>query len=306
MTDYPQVPSPNHRAGRIKAVRLVVLHTAETPCEPGRAVGIATYLARPDVQASAHFCVDPEATVQGVQEEDTAWAAPGANADGIQIEQAAYAGFGPADWAGVNPQQMMTGQLVPLVAGICERWDIPAVALDTAGVLSGAAGITTHVAVSTAYGLSDHWDCGPDYPLDAVVAQVAALLTQTPTPTPPTPPAPPTERDQDMALTIIEATERPTPFNGRPVWDLAISGPAQLGGTAVQSWVTIMPVDPQPTDTPIKVDVHCTGANGLSVVNTLSVTAVTFWPVPYAGRVSVVADVPLLVHGREVHYQATA
>jgi hypothetical protein len=306
MTDYPQIPSPNYRPGRIKPVRLVVLHTAETQCEPGRAVGIANYLARPDVQASAHYCVDPEATVQGVQEEDTAWAAPGANADGIQIEQAAYARFDADGWADVNPQQMMTGQLVPLVAGICTRWDIPAVALDTAGVLSGAAGITTHVAVSEAYGLSDHWDCGPDYPLDAVVAQVAALITPTP-PTPPAPPAPPTERDQDdMALTIIEATKRPTQFNGRTVWDLAISGPAQLGGTAVQSWVTIMPVDPQPTA--ISVDVHCSGPAGISVVNTLDVGAVTFWSAPFTGRVSVVvdADVPLLVHGREIHYQATA
>ena len=297
MTDYPQIPSPNFRAGRIKPVRLVVLHTAETPCEPGRAVGIASYLARPDVQASAHYCCDPSATVQGVQEEDTAWAAPGANADGIQIEQAGYARLDADGWAGVNPQQMMTGQVVPLVAGICTRWNIPPVALDTAGVLSGAAGITTHVCVSEAYGLSDHWDCGPDYPLDAVVAQVAALIT----PTPPTPPAPPTTGDQDMALTIIEAVERPTQFNGRTVWDLAISGPAQLGGTAVQSWVTIMPVDPQPTA--ISVDVHCSGPDG-AVVNTLTVGSVMFWPVPFTGRVSVVADVPLLVHGREVHYQA--
>ena len=302
MTDYPQIPSPNYRPGRIKPVRLVVLHTAETPCEPGRAVGIATYLARPAVQASAHYCVDPSATVQGVQEEDTAWAAPGANADGIQIEQAAYAGFDAADWVGVNPQQMITGQLVPLVAGICTRWNIPPVALDTAGVLSGAAGITTHVAVSEAYGLSDHWDCGPAYPLDAVVAQVAALLNPTP-PAPPAPPTPSITGDQDMALTIIEAVERPTQFGGRTVWDLAISGPAQLGGTAVQSWVTIMPVDP--TDTPVSVDIHCTGPDG-AVVNTLDVNAVTFWPVPFTARVSVVANVPLLVHGREIHYQATA
>ena len=304
MTDYPQVPSPNYRPGRIKPVRLVVLHTAETPCEPGRAIGIARYLARPDVQASAHYCVDPLTTVQGVQERDTAWAAPGANADGIQIEQAAYAGFGAADWAGVNPQQMITGQLVPLVAGICTRWDIPAVALDTAGVLSGAAGITTHVAVSEAYGLSDHWDCGPAYPLDAVVAQVAALLEPTP-PEPPEPPTPSITEGDDMALTIINATERPTTFQGRTVWDLAISGPAQLGGTAVQSWVTIMPVTP--TDTPISVDIHCTGTDG-SVVTTLDVQAVTFWPVNGTGRTSVVVHpaTPVLVHGREIHYQAVA
>lgn len=108
-----------------------------------------------------------------------------------------------------------------------------------------------------------------------------------------------------MSLTIIEATERPTTFQGRTVWDLAISGPAQLGGTAVQSWVAIMPVTP--TDTPITVDIHCTGTDG-SVVTKLDVKAVTFWPVPFTGRVSVVVHpaTPVLVHGREVHYQAVA
>lgn len=184
MSDYTQWPSPNYREGRIKPVRMVVIHTAETPCESGRAMATARYLARPDKQASAHYCVDPGQTVQGVQETDTAWAAPGGNADGIQIEQAAYAAFTAAYWALPLPQQMIVEQLVPLVAGICRRWQLPAVALDTAAVAAGARGITTHVCVSEAFGLSDHWDCGHHYPLGDVVARVAALLDPTPQPNP--------------------------------------------------------------------------------------------------------------------------
>jgi len=138
------------------------------------------------VRASAHWCVDPAETVQQVLEEDTAWAAPGANADGIQIEQAGYAAFTTAEWNSNAARSMIDDQLVPLLVGICQRWGIPPVALDTAGVASGAAGITTHVCVSEAYQLSDHWDCGPHYPLQDVVAQVAALLDPQPAPPVPT------------------------------------------------------------------------------------------------------------------------
>lgn len=59
---------------------MVVVHTAETPCEEGRAYNIAAYLANPAVRASTHWAVDPGETVKQVPEEGTAWAAPGAGA----------------------------------------------------------------------------------------------------------------------------------------------------------------------------------------------------------------------------------
>lgn len=167
---------------RTGGVRLVVVHTAETPCEEGRAYNIAAYLANPAVRASAHYVVDPGETVAQVPEEGTAWAAPGANSDGIQIEQAAYAGYTADDWQGENQQRMLREQLAPLVAGICRRWDLPAVWLSAADLLAGRAGVTDHNTVNEAYQASDHWDCGPSFPAGLLMELVRAELGETTAP----------------------------------------------------------------------------------------------------------------------------
>lgn len=161
---------------RTGGVRLVVVHTAETPCEEGRAYNIAAYLANPAVRASAHYVVDPGETVAQVPEEGTAWAAPGANSDGIQIEQAAYAGYSADDWQGADQQRMLREQLAPLVAGICRRWDLPAVWLSAADLLAGRAGVTDHNTVNEAYRASDHWDCGPSFPAAEFIGMVVERL----------------------------------------------------------------------------------------------------------------------------------
>ena len=157
-------------------IRLVVVHTAETPCEPGRAYNIAAYLANPSIRASAHYIVDPDETVAQVPDEGTAWAAPGANADGIQIEQAAFAGFTADDWRGDNQQRMLRTQLAPLVAGLCSRHGLPAVWLSADDLLAGRAGVTDHNTVNAAYGLSDHWDCGPSFPAAEFIGMVNERL----------------------------------------------------------------------------------------------------------------------------------
>lgn len=170
------VPTQSYHAGRSAPIRLVVLHTAECPCEPGMAAGVARYLASPSVRASCHYVVDPDNTVSQVAERDTAWTAPGANADGIQIEQAGRAGFGPGDWAAGNAERMIRTQTVPLVADICRRHGLPAVWLGAADLLTGKRGITDHNTVNKAYGQSDHWDCGPSFPGGAVAEMVNQLL----------------------------------------------------------------------------------------------------------------------------------
>ncbi len=170
------VANASYSPGRNRALSWIVCHTAETPCEPGRARNIAAYLASPSVRASAHYVVDPDNTVAQVDEADTAWAAPGANAQGIQIEQAAYARFGPADWASGPAERMIRTQLAPLVADICKRHGLPAQWLSAADLVAGKRGITDHKTVNDAFGQSDHWDCGTSFPSGALVAFVDQLL----------------------------------------------------------------------------------------------------------------------------------
>lgn len=172
------ISNDSYTAGRIKTPRVIVLHTAEAPCEPGKAEAVARFLARSDIRASAHWVVDPANTVAQVAEADTAWAAPGANADGIQIEQCGYAAFTRDDWASGPAIAMLHGQTAPLLRGIAARWGIPLVALTSADLLAGRSGICDHATVNEAYGRSDHTDCGTSYPL----AQVIAWARETTTP----------------------------------------------------------------------------------------------------------------------------
>lgn len=164
------VATDNYTPGRIKRPRLIVLHTAEAPCVSGKAEAVARYLARPDVRASAHWIVDPSTTVAQVAEADTAWAAPGANADGIQVEQCGYASFGPTDWTAPQVAAMLRGQTAPLLRSIAARWGIPLVGLNAADLLAGKAGVCDHWTVNEAYHQSDHTDCGTSFPLNQVVA----------------------------------------------------------------------------------------------------------------------------------------
>ncbi|MCC6227226.1 MAG: N-acetylmuramoyl-L-alanine amidase [Microthrixaceae bacterium] len=174
------ISSPNMHRGRLEPVELVVLHTAQAPCLPGRAAGVMQYLSRGEVGASAHYCCDPTATVAGVAEHDTAWGAAGANANGIHIEQCGYAEYGRVEWPSWNdpwPQQMLREQLIPLIADLCRRHNIPPVVPTVEQLRSGRVkGITTHVLVNAAFRRGDHWDCGENYPLDDVVRAVAARL----------------------------------------------------------------------------------------------------------------------------------
>ena len=90
--------SPNRHAGRREPIRLIVIHTMEVPEAASVAEAVGAAFANPARQASAHIGVDTESTVRYVPDEDTAWAAPGANADGLHLELAGRAGQGNGEW----------------------------------------------------------------------------------------------------------------------------------------------------------------------------------------------------------------
>ena len=141
----------------------VVLHSTENPIKPGTARNVALWFAGAQApQASAHYIVGPDAIVQCVRETAVAWAAPGANATGIQIELVGQAH--KTDWlrdgTGVTDGLQVLRRAAPLVRAICERWMIPLERVDAAGLLAGARGITTHASVGAAFKKSTHVDPG--------------------------------------------------------------------------------------------------------------------------------------------------
>lgn len=150
------------KAGRTK-VDWIVLHSTENPIRPGTARNVAQWFASSSApQASAHYVVGPDQTIQCVNEADVAWAAPGANRQGIQIEQVGQA-F-KTDWtaAGVGETDGLAvlEASARLTREICDRWSIPVERLDAAGLRAGKRGITTHAAVTEAFRKGTHVDPG--------------------------------------------------------------------------------------------------------------------------------------------------
>lgn len=162
MVDYPTV---NQDRGRSRPARLIVLHSTETQCHTARSVAQA--FQNPARRASAHWVVGTDAVVSCVAEADTAWAAPGANTDGIQIEMCGFADR--TDWTTGAGRQVVVASAAVL-AGVSRRTGIPLIHLTDAQIISGASGVITHAQVSRIWKKSDHWDPGNTFPISTLLA----------------------------------------------------------------------------------------------------------------------------------------
>lgn len=165
--------------GRSRACELIVLHSSENQEKPGKAYEVAQWFASEDApESSAHFVVDSGEVVQCVDVDDIAWAAPGANHNGIQIEHVGFARQPPEDWADTYSKQMLELS-ARLAADLCFLHKIPAVFVSAEQLLGvGARGITRHADVSRAFRKSTHTDPGAGFPIAQYVERVAELLAE--------------------------------------------------------------------------------------------------------------------------------
>lgn len=166
-------------ANRTK-IDLVIVHTMEAPEKPLTARGVAKWFAGQvgvAPRASAHICVDNKELIGCVRPEHIAWAAPGANKIGYQIEHAGYARQKPEEWADEYSEAML--QLsAKHAAHICRSYDIPAVRLTPDEVKAGKRGICGHVDVNKAFGKSTHTDPGKFFPWHRYIYLVRTELEQ--------------------------------------------------------------------------------------------------------------------------------
>jgi N-acetyl-anhydromuramyl-L-alanine amidase AmpD len=169
------IQARNYTPAQRRKISVVVMHSAEAPEKPGKAADVANWFAGDQApKASAHYVVDAGEVVQCVREQDVAWAAPGANSQGIQIELVGYARQTAEDWADTYSAAMLE-KASRLVAVICVRYGIPVMALDALALFKGQSGITTHAAVTEAFGRSTHTDPGKGFPMAAFVSRVAEI-----------------------------------------------------------------------------------------------------------------------------------
>lgn len=161
--------------GRRRAVRVVVIHSMEFPERSDAARVIAHDFAnRPaDQKASAHLCIDDQHIIQCVRDNDVAFAAPGCNSDGLQIELAGYAKQTEGEWMDAFSRRMLE-LAAGAVAQYCRKYGIPPVHLTNEQLRAGKKGIVGHRQVSEVYRKSDHMDPGEHFPWTYFMERVHA------------------------------------------------------------------------------------------------------------------------------------
>jgi len=161
----------------------VVMHTAETPELQDTDVNVARYFAglpatrvvngkKVSAKASAHYIVGDE-IIQGWPEAGTAFAAPGANAEGIQIELCGRARQNPEQWRDdFSTKQLQLAS--KLVASICRRHHLEMAYRGPMSLRQRLTGVTGHVLVNQAFHRSTHSDPGPSFPWSRFMTMVKA------------------------------------------------------------------------------------------------------------------------------------
>jgi len=157
---------------------LIVLHDTEGT---ETAAATAAYFMNPAAKAAAHITVDGSgATYRSVEDSSVAWHANAVNPYSLGIEMAAPKGayaWSRAEWL---RHERLLETAAERVAQWCRRWNLPVKFVDAEGLKAGRKGITTHEAVTKAFGASDHMDPGSRFPMEDFLRRVARHLAAIP------------------------------------------------------------------------------------------------------------------------------
>jgi peptidoglycan hydrolase-like protein with peptidoglycan-binding domain len=176
LQDIKLVRAKNFRTANrpASAVLWIVLHSMESAEKPYTAENVAAWFAGAAApMASAHFCIDSDSIVQCVPLKDVAFAAPGANAEGVHIEMAGYARQTEAEWLDDFGLAMLS-RVALVMASLSELYNIPLEYVDVDGLKARQRGVTTHWDVSKAFKKSDHQDPGKGFPMARVLSMAMA------------------------------------------------------------------------------------------------------------------------------------
>lgn len=162
---WPYIEAKHHGPKRTTAVTLLVLHTPEWPESASGAEAVAKYFHdMPDGRiASCHVTSDSDSIVQCVKDSYVAYAAPGANHNGIQWELTGFAGQTKAQWR----DKFSLAALALAADGFAQyllKYNLPPIHLSDDQLRDGRPGIVGHDQVSRVFKKSDHMDPGTNFP----------------------------------------------------------------------------------------------------------------------------------------------
>jgi N-acetyl-anhydromuramyl-L-alanine amidase AmpD len=145
-------------------IKWIVIHTTEGSEGSESAENGALYDQRRTDGTSAHFYVDSNSIVQCVKTADISHTARvTGNRHGIHIEICGRAGQSDNQWND-DVSVATLRQVALLCRTLLNKYSIPIVKLTTSQVASKRVGFCGHNNISDAFGESDHWDPGPNFP----------------------------------------------------------------------------------------------------------------------------------------------
>lgn len=160
------IPFPHH-GGKIPEVIWIVAHTLECEAKPGLAEDLARGYFQNE-KVSVHCVNDPSITIGGLLTDTQGWhAGATGNKYALADEVTGRAGWSQSTWLNGNPRLALQRQWIAMAQlGVAVnfrpeefRW------LSLAEVKSRSVrGFCGHVDISMAFGESNHWDPGPEYP----------------------------------------------------------------------------------------------------------------------------------------------
>lgn len=146
----------NHSGRGNHPVDRVVIHSAVTPCEPGRARQLGAWNRDGTTGGSWHYAIDPDETIQCSWDSFVCWHAP-PNPHSLGNEMCENPTWNPARWLGRNHRRTLAAT-ARLTARQCLAYDIPIRWLSVKDLRAGRRGITSHHNVTKAFGQSTHTD----------------------------------------------------------------------------------------------------------------------------------------------------
>jgi hypothetical protein len=151
-----------------------VLHTAEGA---GSYQSLGSFFSDPTSGVSSHAGIDDTLNTIGVyvRRADKAWTAANANPYAVQAELCGFASWTPDDWW-AHP--IMLENTAKWIAEESAAFGIPITRLSPSAAQNGGWGVCQHVDLGSWGG--NHWDCGPNFPMDQVIALAQGIDTPTP------------------------------------------------------------------------------------------------------------------------------
>lgn len=164
---WPYIEAKHKGVKRTVRPRLVVIHTPIWKEVISGAEGLGQYFATMEDgrKASAHLGVDCDTIVQYVKDSIVAYAAPGANHDGLHIEIVGTHLQTTRQWRDSFSISALA-LAADATAQYCLKFNLPVLRLTDDQLARGLPGIVGHDQVSRVYKRSTHSDPGPNFPWD--------------------------------------------------------------------------------------------------------------------------------------------